>query len=402
MVKGTFEKMSLSRTVGKALAFLILLGATQAFAQEKKNDSPPVKEAKLGDTRNVHQCGDLFLAGQFGPSDIEKIKAAGIQRIISLRTDGEIDWDQKSALDDAGLEFFVLPFRDPNDLNDGVFDEARKLLGQTDKPTLFHCGSANRVGAVWMAFRVLDQNVELETAKKEAKIVGLRTPAYETKALEYIDRKTKAPKTNAAGKKDINQRFRDPDLDVDAFVKRFEIDNREVYAAREEILRALNLKTGDHVADVGAGTGFYTRLFSQQVGDTGWVYAVDIAPKFIQHIHKTSSEQKLSNITGVLCREDSVDLAPQTVDKVYVCDTYHHFEYPAATLKSIYQAIKPGGELIIVDFERIPGQSRDWILGHVRAGKATVREEIQQSGFEFVEEKEIPGLDENYFIRFKK
>ena len=145
-----------------------------------------------------------------------------------------------------------------------------------------------------------------------------------------------------------------------------------------------------------------TRLFSQQVGDSGWVYAVDIAPKFIQHIHKTSSEQNLSNITGVLCREDSVDLAPQTVDKVYVCDTYHHFEYPAATLKSIYQAIKPGGELIIVDFERIPGQSRDWILGHVRAGKATVREEIQQSGFEFVEEKEIPGLDENYFIRFKK
>lgn len=253
-----------------------------------------------------------------------------------------------------------------------------------------------------MAYRVLDQDVDLETAKKEAKTVGLRTPAYEEKALEYIQRKSQPPKTDASGKKDINKSFRDPELDVDAFVKRFEIDNREVYAARKEILRALNLKAGERVADVGAGTGLYTRLFSQEVGDSGWVYAVDIAPKFIQHIHKTSAEQKLSNITGVLCREDSVDLPPETVDKVYVCDTYHHFEYPAATLESIHQAMKPGGELIIVDFERIPGKSREWILGHVRAGKATVREEIQQSGFEFVEEKEIPGLEENYFIRFKK
>lgn len=394
--------MSLNRTLCKALVLLMLFGTTTTVAQEKTTDSPAVKESKLGSTRNVHQCGDLFLAGQFGPDDIDKLKAAGIKRVISLRTDGEIDWDQKSALDDAELEFLVFPFRDPKDLNDSVFDGVRKLLAENDKPTLFHCGSANRVGAVWMAYRVLDQDVDLETAKKEAKTVGLRTPAYEEKALEYIQRKSQPPKTDASGKKDINKSFRDPELDVDAFVKRFEIDNREVYAARKEILRALNLKAGERVADVGAGTGLYTRLFSQEVGDSGWVYAVDIAPKFIQHIHKTSAEQKLSNITGVLCREDSVDLPPETVDKVYVCDTYHHFEYPAATLESIHQAMKPGGELIIVDFERIPGKSREWILGHVRAGKATVREEIQQSGFEFVEEKEIPGLEENYFIRFKK
>lgn len=399
---GPRENMFSNRTVLKTIAFLFLFGISTAIAQDKKVDSPAVKQAALGETRNVHQCGDLFLAGQFGPNDLDQIKAAGITRVISLRTDGEIDWDQKSALEKAGLEFFVLPFRDPKDLNDGVFDKARKLLGETNKPTLFHCGSANRVGAVWMTFRALDQHVDLETAKKEAKVVGLRTPEYEAKALEYINRKSQSQKRDNSNKKDINQSFRDPELDVAAFVGRFEVDNREVYAARKAVLRALNLKVGDRVADVGAGTGLYTRLFSLEVGDSGWIYAVDIAPKFIQHIHKTAAENNLSNITGVLCREDSIDLPPQTVDKVYVCDTYHHFEHPEATMKSIYQAIKPGGELIVVDFERIPGKSRDWILGHVRAGKETVRAEIQQSGFEYVEEMEIPGLEENYFIRFKK
>ena len=192
----------------------------------------PVKNAKLGETRNVHRCGDLYLAGQFSPQDIEKIKAAGITRVISLRTDGEIDWDQKTALDNAGLEFIVVPFRAPQELTDDVFDKVRKLLDDSNKPTLFHCGSANRVGGVWMTRRVLDEGIDLETAVKEAKTIGLRNAEYEQKARDYIERKKKAEKGNKPSKsKDINASFLDPDMDVEAFVKRFEIDNREVYAA---------------------------------------------------------------------------------------------------------------------------------------------------------------------------
>ena len=61
----------------------------------------------------------------------------------------------------------------------------------------------------------------------------------------------------------------------------------------------------------------------------------------------------------------------------------------------------PSGTLIVIDFDRIPGKSREFILGHVRAGKGVFRSEIEAAGFEFVEEVELDGLKENYFLRFR-
>ena len=156
------------------------------------------------------------------------------------------------------------------------------------------------------------------------------------------------------------------------------------------------------IADIGAGTGLYTRLFSERVGSNGWVYAVDIAPRFIEHINAHSNKVGLNNITGVLCREDSCSLPPESVEFVFVCDTYHHFEFPAATTRSIYRALKPGGQLVVIDFERIPGKSREWLLNHVRAGKDVFQQEIEDVGFIFVEEVSIAGFNENYFLRFRK
>jgi predicted methyltransferase len=86
----------------------------------------------------------------------------------------------------------------------------------------------------------------------------------------------------------------------------------------------------------------------------------------------------------------------------FVCDTYHHFEYPRSTLATIHQSLKPGGALIVIDFERIPGKSREFTLNHVRAGKDVFQSEIESAGFKMVEEVEIPGFEENHFLRFRK
>ncbi|MDA8564136.1 class I SAM-dependent methyltransferase [Mariniblastus sp.] len=200
----------------------------------------------------------------------------------------------------------------------------------------------------------------------------------------------------------VNKKFVDPDLDVDSFVKRFEIESREVFVNRERILAACGIEKGDTVADVGAGTGLFTRMFSLEVGDDGWVYAVDIAPRFIEHINGEAEKHDLTNITGVLCAENSINLPPESSDVVFVCDTYHHFEYPKSTLASIRRAMKDEGHLIVIDFERIEGKSREWLLGHVRAGKETFRAEILDAGFILVEEIKINGFEENYFLKFKK
>lgn len=197
----------------------------------------------------------------------------------------------------------------------------------------------------------------------------------------------------------INKSFESPD--VPKFIERFEREGRDVFDHQQEILTALNLKPGMKVADVGAGTGLFTRQFSPLVGPCGKVYAVDISEEFLGHIQKTAKEQGLTNIETVVCKPDSAELPANSIDLVFICDTYHHFEYPYKTMKSIHRALKPGGEVVLIDFQRIEGVSDEWIMGHVRAGQAVFTKEILDSGFVQIEEK-LDLLDESYFVRFRK
>lgn len=200
----------------------------------------------------------------------------------------------------------------------------------------------------------------------------------------------------------INDRFLDPELNANEFVERFERDGREPYMARQAIVEALAIKPGMRVADIGAGTGLFTVLFSEQVGRQGWVYAVDISPRFVEHIASRAQEAGLKNITAVLCDQDSINLPPGSIDLAFVCDTYHHFEYPTDTVESIYQALRPGGRLVLLDFKRDEATSSEWILGHVRAGQDVFAQEICSEGFQLAAEPEVEGLHENYLLIFRK
>ncbi len=131
-------------------------------------------------------------------------------------------------------------------------------------------------------------------------------------------------------------------LNVQEWVERFEVESREVYQARQEIMQQLNLKSGMRVADVGAGTGFYSILMSEAVGDDGWVYAIDISPKFIEYLSKHFDERSMNNVTTVMCDDDSICLPPGSIDAAFICDVYHHFEYPIDTIKSIHRAMVEG------------------------------------------------------------
>ncbi|MFH5802840.1 class I SAM-dependent methyltransferase [Alienimonas sp. DA493] len=200
----------------------------------------------------------------------------------------------------------------------------------------------------------------------------------------------------------INDRFLAEDLDAEEWAGRFEVESREAFAARKAVVAALNVEAGQTVADVGAGTGTHMELFAAAVGEGGRLFAVDLAPAFVARLRDRAADRGLSQVTPVLCSERSVLLPADSCDLVFNCDTYHHFEFPDRTLASIYSALKPGGRLAVMDFERIPGVSREWTLGHVRAGKQTVRAEIEAAGFEFVAEPEVEGLSENYLMIFRK
>jgi ubiquinone/menaquinone biosynthesis C-methylase UbiE len=197
----------------------------------------------------------------------------------------------------------------------------------------------------------------------------------------------------------INKNFESPD--VAEFVERFEREGRDAYDHRKEAVAALGLKAGMVVADVGAGTGLFTRLFSPVVGESGRVYAVDISEEFVAHVEKVAREQKMGNIVGVVCKPDTVELPPASVDLVFICDTYHHFEYPQKTMRSIHKALKPKGQVVLIDFHRIKGVSSDWVMNHVRAGQEVFSQEITSAGFKQIEEKK-DLLKESYFLRFEK
>jgi ubiquinone/menaquinone biosynthesis C-methylase UbiE len=200
----------------------------------------------------------------------------------------------------------------------------------------------------------------------------------------------------------INQKFLDPDLKVDEYLRRFEVESREIFVERKQIVELCGIRKGMTVADVGAGTGLFTRLFSKAVGPKGHVYAVEISPALLKHIVERARQEKQDNITAVLCPEDSVTLPLESIDFAFICDTYHHFEYPMGTMRSLVKALKKGGNLAVIDFERIEGQSSKWLLGHVRAGKEVFRKEIEDAGLTFVEEIKVDGFKENYFLRFRK
>lgn len=199
----------------------------------------------------------------------------------------------------------------------------------------------------------------------------------------------------------INDKFLDPQMKAEEWVGKFETESREIFHQHRKIVAAVGLKPGQTVADIGAGTGLFTLPFAQAVADTGKVYAVEIVPKFLELIQQRAVQTGAKNIQTVLGTGRSVALPEVSIDVAFICDVYHHFEFPQASLASLHHALKPGGEIVLIDFKRIPGVSSDFVMGHVRAGQEVFESEIIAAGFEKI--GEVTGLlKENYFVRFRR
>lgn len=220
---------------------------------------------------------------------------------------------------------------------------------------------------------------------------------------DHPDRPEGMPEDMPSGMPEgINDTFLSEEMDVSHWVERFEGESREVYANRRAIVEALELSEGSRVADIGAGTGFFTVLFAERVGPDGEVYAVEVSPKFLEHLRERATTEELESVQVVEGTQTSVELPENSVDIAFVCDVYHHFESPEASLASLMSAIRPGGSLVIIEFDRIPGVSPDWLIEHVRAGREVFTAEIESAGFRLAEEIEIDGLKDNYVLRFER
>lgn len=194
----------------------------------------------------------------------------------------------------------------------------------------------------------------------------------------------------------------DNGVNIDSLLESMEVGSRELYSARDAVVAAIGLRESDIVADIGAGTGLYSLLFADAAGADGHIYAVDIEPLFLDLINQRADDAGFANITAVLGRENDVTLPAESIDVAFIADTYHYFSDREAVMKSVFRALKPGGSLVLVDYDLQPGAARAPQKDHVRFGKAGVISEIEFIGFMLADEPVIEGLDENYFVRFRK
>lgn len=117
----------------------------------------------------------------------------------------------------------------------------------------------------------------------------------------------------------------------------------------ERVVQFLELQPGSVVADLGAGSGLFTRPMARLVGPEGIVYAVDIDPELLAHIEETAREQNLANIRTVLAGEFDARL-PERVDFVLICDTLHEIPRKPEYLRGLTRYLKPGARVAVIDY----------------------------------------------------
>jgi ubiquinone/menaquinone biosynthesis C-methylase UbiE len=201
---------------------------------------------------------------------------------------------------------------------------------------------------------------------------------------------------------DINAPYRAEDLDVAVWVERFETEGREAYDFRTEIVASIGLEPGQRVADIGAGTGLFEPLLARAVGPEGRVYAVDIVPDFVELIAERAAEAGLEQVEARLGTERSIEMPESSVDVVFISDAYHHFEHYADMLASMHRALVPGGKLVLVEFDRIEGESPEFVLEHIRASKEQFTREIEAAGFRMTADVTMDGMAQTFVRHFER
>jgi ubiquinone/menaquinone biosynthesis C-methylase UbiE len=118
----------------------------------------------------------------------------------------------------------------------------------------------------------------------------------------------------------------------------------------EVLIEQLNLKPGQVVADIGAGTGYYSRRLASRVGDKGKVLAVDIQREMISLLTKRMASAGISNVVPILGTATNTRLPAASVDLALMVDVYHEFDFPYEMGEAICRAVKPGGRVVLVEY----------------------------------------------------
>lgn len=174
---------------------------------------------------------------------------------------------------------------------------------------------------------------------------------------------------------------------------------REEEEAPAKAIEALGLKAGMVIADIGAGSGYYTSRLARKVAPTGRIIATDIQPGMIAILERRINGEALSNVTTVLGAMDDPRLPPNSIDLAIMVDVYHELQQPQVFLQRLKPAFKPGGRLVLLEFRK--EDPRVPILEVHKMSVAEVKAELEAEGFELERVSDVLPWQHIIFLRVK-
>jgi ubiquinone/menaquinone biosynthesis C-methylase UbiE len=184
--------------------------------------------------------------------------------------------------------------------------------------------------------------------------------------------------------------------DIDKWVRMFEDPERVKWSKPAEVVKAMGLENGDVVADIGAGTGYFTRLFAMAVAPQGMAIGLDIEESMVKYMKDDAKKLGLNNYDAKVIPTDDAGLAANSVDVIFLSNTYHHISNRVDYFKAVAKGLKKDGRVVIVDFYKDSkiGPPRDHKLA-----KVITLKEMNEAGYRLVKTHNI--LEHQYFLEFR-
>jgi cyclopropane fatty-acyl-phospholipid synthase-like methyltransferase len=200
---------------------------------------------------------------------------------------------------------------------------------------------------------------------------------------------------NHAGHAGSGEGFHRRFHDAEKWAKEFDNPERDAWQKPEEVLDALHLQPTSLVADIGAGTGYFSVRIAKRVPE-GKIFAADVEPDMVRYLGARAEREHLANLTPVQARTDATNL-PEPVELILVVDTYHHIDDRTRYFAALQSSLRPGGRLVIIDFK---ADSPNGPPAHHRISPKRVGEELTAAGYMLAET--IDFLPRQYGLIFKK
>ena len=182
-----------------------------------------------------------------------------------------------------------------------------------------------------------------------------------------------------------------------AYIASLDDPARDAYQKPDEVLKALALRPGEVVADIGAGSGYFALRLARTVGDAGRVYAVDVSPDMVRHLNRRLRDAGVRNVVPILSDPNDPLLPDASVDRFVIVNTWHHVEDQAQYLGRLKRMLKPGGQVVHIDFHK-----RDLPVGPpvgMKIAREDLVKQMEASGFRLAAEHGF--LPYQYFLVFE-